>query len=229
MARTPIPWGRLAAEFVVIVVGVLVALAADAWWQQRGDGQRRSALLDAIQSDMARAHDEVERVARHHTAGLESAAVLLERGDADLRDHPAAFDSLLSLAWASAATYDAPLGAVEAVIRSGSLDLLSDDALVFDLTAFPSLVSRQVRQEQVLTQAHVDFADYLGSVGIDVSHLTGWAEVPWERQPTSACVLVNEVCFRGFLNDFWHWYYNSLTNLQAMRETIERVQARLAR
>ena len=52
MTQSRIPWGRLAAEFCVIVVGVLVALAADDWRQSRDDRAREQALMNGLHSDL---------------------------------------------------------------------------------------------------------------------------------------------------------------------------------
>ncbi|MDX1579448.1 MAG: hypothetical protein R3266_13255 [Gemmatimonadota bacterium] len=47
-----IPFGRLLAEFAVIVIGVLVALLTESWWQERGERrEEREALV--------RIHDEI--------------------------------------------------------------------------------------------------------------------------------------------------------------------------
>ena len=48
MTRPRIPWTRLGAEFVVIVVGVLVALAADAAWDSHDDRQAERGYLAAL-------------------------------------------------------------------------------------------------------------------------------------------------------------------------------------
>jgi hypothetical protein len=44
--------GRLIGEFVVIVLGVLVALAVDDWNQERSDRELEINLLDRMQSEV---------------------------------------------------------------------------------------------------------------------------------------------------------------------------------
>jgi len=58
-------------------------------------------------------------------------------------------DSLVAATWGQTASYDAPLGAVERLVASGDLDLLSDPDLAFELTAFPALVAG-LEREQIL-------------------------------------------------------------------------------
>ena len=52
MARTPMPWGRLAAEFVVIVAGVLVALAADDYRDRVNDRRLERESLRQVLRDL---------------------------------------------------------------------------------------------------------------------------------------------------------------------------------
>lgn len=44
--------GRLAGEFGVIVVGVLVALLAESWWDQRGERTREMEMLERIYDEL---------------------------------------------------------------------------------------------------------------------------------------------------------------------------------
>jgi hypothetical protein len=59
-------WKRLTAEFFVIVLGVLVALAADRWNQARSDAELDAAYLERftaeIRADSIRAEDYLRRL-----------------------------------------------------------------------------------------------------------------------------------------------------------------------
>jgi hypothetical protein len=52
MQSMKLPWTRLAAEFVVIVVGVLVALLAESAWQERGERIEEKQVLERIAEDL---------------------------------------------------------------------------------------------------------------------------------------------------------------------------------
>jgi hypothetical protein len=47
-----IPWARLGLEFVVIVVGILLALAIESWWQGRADDAKVRTYLGALEDDL---------------------------------------------------------------------------------------------------------------------------------------------------------------------------------
>jgi len=47
-----IPWARLGAEFVVIVVGILLALAIESWWGELSDERKVQTYLVALEEDL---------------------------------------------------------------------------------------------------------------------------------------------------------------------------------
>ncbi len=52
MDKQSIPWPRLAAEFIVIVVGVMVALAVDQWMDALGDQELEIEYADRLRDDL---------------------------------------------------------------------------------------------------------------------------------------------------------------------------------
>jgi len=87
--RRPIPWGRLVGEFVVIVTGVLVALAADSWNDRRLERVEEREYLERLFASVAR-----------DTTNYVSILSWIDQKEAGL----ARLDSVLS---SSAASYDA--------------------------------------------------------------------------------------------------------------------------
>ena len=53
MDKQSIAWTRLAAEFIVIVVGVMVALAVDQWMDALGDRELEIEYADRLRDDLA--------------------------------------------------------------------------------------------------------------------------------------------------------------------------------
>ena len=52
MNKPSLPWGRLAAEFVVIVIGVLVALGVDQWIDALDDRAREREYTVRLRGDL---------------------------------------------------------------------------------------------------------------------------------------------------------------------------------
>ena len=59
--QSGIQWKRVGVEAVVIVTSILLALAADAWWEQVGDRREEVALIEALsvtlRDDLLRVRD----------------------------------------------------------------------------------------------------------------------------------------------------------------------------
>ncbi len=55
-----INWQQLAAEFFVIVIGVLVSLGVDDWRQSRDDRVTEQYILSGILADLSRDRDDIQ-------------------------------------------------------------------------------------------------------------------------------------------------------------------------
>jgi hypothetical protein len=230
LTRGQIPWLRVLVEGVVIVGSILLAFGIDAAWDGRNERQRRAVLFTALGNDMALARAEVDRVATFHRTGHNAAADLLNfgqvvPGDDDQR---LLIDSLVAATWGSTASYDAPLGAVESVVGSGDLDLLSDPALVLELTAFPARVADLAWEQTLLQALATELLAYLSLQGIDASlfDLNGF-DVPWETGPTNVHAHIAAPRFRSLVSNMWYRYSNTTGDLDEIREAITRIESLL--
>ena len=123
-----------AAEFLVVVTGVLVALAVQAWYQgvsDRGDEQdylrQLASDLRATETSMARA-DSLSRRGEH-------SGTMLVRA---FNDPALSSDSVVNwLASMGGVTFRLPvMGTIEALIASGDLRLIRDDSLRAAIAAY---------------------------------------------------------------------------------------------
>ena len=65
-ARHQIPWSRIAVEVVAIVFSVLLALALDAWWQQREQRDLAQTAQAHLRAEIEANRDAVLRVVAYH-------------------------------------------------------------------------------------------------------------------------------------------------------------------
>ncbi len=122
-------WRRLAAEFVVIVVGVLVALGVDAARDAREDQIRGAAYLQQLRADLSATADGVAdaiAVDRRAREGADRLLEALTSGPLPPSDSLAAW--VLSTTNSSASFYPT-MGTVTALVESGELRLLRDERL----------------------------------------------------------------------------------------------------
>jgi len=64
--KRAIPWSHLAIEFVVIVVGVLLALAVDQWAERRENQGLADEVLQALGAELGANLEQIERRIAYH-------------------------------------------------------------------------------------------------------------------------------------------------------------------
>lgn len=120
---------RAAFEFLIIVTGVLVALAVDEWRQERAElrelNQHLVSLLDEVENNLETVIYIRVSMTQVKTPGLETVIAHLESGD-EAVDDPEEFlrafadSTLLALPWFTRSRF-------EALRNSGSLRMLGPD------------------------------------------------------------------------------------------------------
>lgn len=123
------------AEFLVVVAGVLVALAVSAWWQGRLDRQHETEYLQQLDADLLATEDDME----HAQAVLNLRALAASAVDhAFWGERPANNADLwrdLKLPWGTA-RFRPVLGNIEALIATGDIHVIRDAALRTELVAY---------------------------------------------------------------------------------------------
>lgn len=179
-------WRLVLRETGIVVAGILIAFALDAWWDARGERVQNEARLVALSEDFRASLDRLDSaLARHtHIHGRTRALVEALRGSPPGAE-VAVPDSLLSalFEWR---TQDWSTGAVEAVLASGGLRGLGSLTLRARLAAWPARVD-DIYEDQVLAR------DFINSVVIpamaeqgDVAHLVE----PWSGKRFSGATTI---------------------------------------
>ncbi len=130
--------GRALAEIAIIVVGVLIALGADAWWSDRKEAQLTEEFRTALVADLAwdrEWYGVLDRWLGDATVGIDSlATAVLDEVDRD----PATVD--LWLAWSSRLLVGKQRsGAFDELVATGHLALFEDPDLRQAIIAYYSL------------------------------------------------------------------------------------------
>jgi hypothetical protein len=130
-----LPWKRLFAELAVIVAGVLIALAADSWWEKRQERQRAEQYLRQLLVDFRQTERGLQNSIEGDTRTLESATKVIERayrgrfGLADSLQMPSGYQQFTPLT-----------GTLTALVQGGDLRLLKGDSLRFALIAYAAMI-----------------------------------------------------------------------------------------
>lgn len=132
--------GRLFAEFVVIVAGVLVALAANAAWEVRSERQEEEAYYRALVRDLEADTAEYAIALRMTSRSLETATYVRSV----ILGHPIPASRSLSqsLFYASWVNYpDWSSGTIEELYSAGTIRLIRDSAIKEALHSYRALVA----------------------------------------------------------------------------------------
>ena len=159
---------RMVSESVLIVVSILLALSADAWL----DSRKQAVQLDGHVAALARDFDTMlERVNASYNAayrGVESGrelSILMQEGaeiDPDL-----APELLWYLVFYE--VFTPSVGAYQALVASGNLELLENDVLKIELADFFGSFEDVRASERLLLDTQVAFF-----ASKTFSHLAGW-------------------------------------------------------
>ena len=126
---------RLFSEFVVIVLGVLIALAADSWRQGLQDRDRLLTHLTALQADLAATSRELDDALEEDSLTLVSVLMVVD----DLRIGTATGTpgERGRFYWSS---WEPRVGAVNTLIHTGDISLLEAGALQQGIERYESAV-----------------------------------------------------------------------------------------
>ena len=152
MSESSVPWRRVIAEGTAIVVSILLAFGIQAWWEQRGEHDRERIALEALATDFAAA----DSILRLRELAIDSAAVAAQEILAMVGPaaDPADPDSLARLVprLLRRPTFEPPMGALQALLGSGELRLIRNQALRAELASFPSAIETLATTQDFGTQ-----------------------------------------------------------------------------
>ena len=136
-----LPWGVLTLEFIVVVLGILGALAVDSWWADRADRDREDRYLIRLHQDLLRSHETLTaEMGKHRTFSGELRLVLEELqtgpnpGGIEVLESGIGYATVLAVWFPFHTTY-------EELTSTGNLALITSDTLRAALGAY----DRQIR------------------------------------------------------------------------------------
>ena len=143
----PIPWVRIGAEGVAIIVSILIAFAIDAWWEQRKERLEEIEALQGLHNEYTQHRALLESRVTYQITGLNLAGLLLQAAQmGHWADDGESLD--FALFWVTAApTTDLGSGVRDALISGGRLSLLSNRSLRYQLATWDAVIE-EVRDDE---------------------------------------------------------------------------------
>jgi hypothetical protein len=149
-------WRVALREFVTVVVGVLVALAAQAWWEGREERERESGYLQQLEEEARVNETRLVRKLKQDSASLAGATAALAALDgSSALPLPDSVVAWIGRAGQSS-SFDMLQGTYRALIGTGDLRLIRNDSLRAIIIGYSAALELENDRQSQIRGAIVD-------------------------------------------------------------------------
>ena len=133
-------WAQYLLEIIVIILGILGALALDNWNEDRKDRDREKQLLIDLKNDLEKnitEYDRLKQTREGQIRALEEIITLYAEPKRLLKN--SYLDSLIETARVPT-TFDAPMGVINSIISNGDINLINNKEIKNFVTSYDGLL-----------------------------------------------------------------------------------------
>ena len=219
--------GWLAAELLVVIVGILLAIGIDSWWASRANQAAEQDLLRDLAAEFARNDSLLEWQFSFYERRRAAAETLLELGPG-AADLP--LDSL-DILWqyvTRGGSFDPDRGVFDAAISSGDINRSQDSELRARLASWPSATAdlRDV-EDLVDVLLFTQFLPWIREQTALPGGYLGELGVPGGRNVTDYRLLSSSVVAENYLREITGWGRILLKLREDLRVILDEVSAHL--
>jgi hypothetical protein len=131
---------RAAREIAIVTLGILIAFALNAWWEERRERRHEQQHLRALASDFQQNVERLAFLVEREERVSQRSLKLLEAARAPDEGTPESVRVLVQEVFSSQ-RFEPVMGAYEALVNSAGLTLIRDDELRSALADFAALVN----------------------------------------------------------------------------------------
>lgn len=146
-------WSTAALDVAVVALGILMALAVDAWWGERNARQAEQLLLARLHADFSTVKNDLKIVANDHEQTREAALALLDLPSNQALPQTAETDRAIALVFIAVRTFNPGTAAVSSYMAGEGTQLISNKALLNKLLTWPALVEDLQEEELSMQKA----------------------------------------------------------------------------
>jgi hypothetical protein len=142
---TPQNWGAVFVDLVVVVVGVVLAIQVERWYESRRLAASEEAHFIVLANDFASTRKDIKRIQQIHKRASDAAVILLNLDDADSETvgHDEFYQLMGDIQWTLTAnvtrkTYDS-------LVATGGIDTIRDENLKAKIANFFAIYDGRAR------------------------------------------------------------------------------------
>jgi hypothetical protein len=148
VATRQIPWLRIFAEGVAIVVSILLAFGIQAWWEERQEREEERRILQALSEDFSETREDLLSNTAGTVESSEQAKELLRiMSEGSANEQAEEVIALLANSFTTW-TYEPRLSTYEEIIGSGDLGLVRSDTLRVQMALAVAFVETLLRHRE---------------------------------------------------------------------------------
>lgn len=219
-------FGRLVAEFLVIVVGVLVALAVDGYSSAQEDRARVETHLLQLESELTEMAEKVVLERADHDHAMQAVISLIEGVTNPGAVPTDTLDALVAQIFAGV-NWEPEATVINTMVSSGDIALVSDQALQSELTRFRERVQAVTRRRNFAEEMIVDGFWVL----TESADMLRWASSRFGTTPTGErwdwTALSDDLAFRNGLYGIANGIRNHVAALDQLESHIGTLQSAL--
>ena len=153
-AAREIPWTRLTAEGIAIVVSILLAFSIEAWWAERVERRAQSVELDRLHDELSeiRRQLDMESRERSNTAAVQLLEMVEEHVD---RDAPLEVPDSILGDLIFYGNFDVATPVLDGTILSGRLDEFDSERFISAVFAWRLAIQEVLEEDDRLREVMV--------------------------------------------------------------------------
>jgi hypothetical protein len=223
--RTLLSKGRIGylkyafGEIVLVVIGILIALAINDWNEHRKGIDRKNALLTSIQREFTQNLQQLDTVLRYDDLVVRSSYEFLKISHTDsiLNDADYMRNLLQNTSWTW--TFDPQNGALQSGISSGEINLIINEDLTNMLFSWKDLVADaredELRSLDTRLAAKPVIEKYVRNVDYRSTDRT---EMGKSKFSSDYRGLVQDPLFEDYISDRYSRMMDAVNELKSVRE-----------
>lgn len=217
-----------AGEFLVVVTGILVALALQAWWNDRSARQQERELLQRLRTEFVNNRTRYSEAVEEQKQIIQSAHTVLQwTGPEAAAVDATAFETHMNLLLGPLPVYRGSTSELDAMLGSGQFALIRNDELRAKIAAWPVALERLRRTEDILKDEVIDeFYPYaverIPLINLDIQAGT-FVGQPTSRFPRNYETVLRDVQFENHVENRWYNGNNILQRLELVRGMEEEI------